>query len=415
MGRSLTVRQAKLVLPDRIVTGDLVVEDGVISEIAPHVDRSVGLEIDGRGCAVLPGGIDVTVRLESIEDASAVSSTAVAGGFTTLCVVGPAETAAEIKIGLGRAGEVSRAHCGLYVRATRDNLEELVLSERARGIWISGEILHDEVADSLFAAVDKLLVIENVDPARLAARCHLYADTADPADHSRIHDVDSAVAATARALELSQRHGRRVLLTHVTTAEEVELLRGRPSCVLAAAGPVHLFLDDSHYERLGTRAVHTPAVRSRRHGQALWEGLQGGTIDLVSSGHRGVRSEWKDRPYPQTASGMPALQWTLPLLLDAAANGRCSLLDVVRWTSEAPARALKLARKGRLETGYDGDLAIVDLAAERTVGTTGTIGSPGWSPWEGATLRGWPVITVVLGEIAYRDGEVAIGVRGRTL
>lgn len=415
MSRSLTVRQARLVLPDRVVTGDLVVEDGVISEIAPHVDRTVGVEIDGRSCAVLPGAIDVAVHLESIEDSSAVSSTAVAGGFTTLCVVGPAETASELRVELGRAGEACRVHCGLYVRATRDNLEELVLSERARGIWIPGDVLHDEVAEAVFAAADKLLVIDNVDPARLAARAHLYPDSVDPADHSRIHDVDSAVSATVRAVELAQRHGRRVLLTHVTTAEEVEVLKGRPSCVVAAARAVHLFLDDSSYERLGTRAVHSPPIRSPRHRQALWEGLQGGVIDLVSSGHWAVRPEWKDRPYPQTAVGMPGLQWTLPLLLDAAANGRCSLLDIVRWTSEAPARALRLPRKGRLETGYDGDLVIVDLTAERTIGTTATIASPGWSPWEGATLRGWPVITVVLGEIAYRDGEVAIGGRGRTL
>ncbi|MEQ1506630.1 MAG: hypothetical protein ABMB14_30660, partial [Myxococcota bacterium] len=349
MSRSLTVRQARLVLPDRVVTGDIVVEDGVITEIAPRVDRAVGIELDGRDRVVLPGAIDLVAHLESVEDLSGISSTAAVGGYTSLCGVGPAETAAELKLELGRAVEASRVHCGLYIRATADNLDELRAADRARGIWVSGAILHDPHADALFAAADRVLVIDNVDPARLAARAHLYPDTVDPADHKRIQDVDSAVAATRHALDLAQKHGRPVILAHVSTAEEVELARGRPPCAFAAVQPTHLFLDDSAYAALGTRVVASPPVRGPRHREALWEGLTTGVLDGVCTGHWPVRPEWKDRPYPQTAVGMPTAQWTLPLLLDAALAGRCSLVDVVRWTAERPARALKLPRKGRLE------------------------------------------------------------------
>ena len=81
----------------------------------------------------------------------------------------------------------------------------------------------------------------------------------------------------------------------------------------------------------------------------------------------------------------------------------------------SPARVLRLGRKGRLETGYDGDLVLVDPELERTVATTVPCLAPGWSPWEGRTLRGWPVLTTVLGAVGYRDGEFDLTVRGRAL
>lgn len=415
MGRSLTVRQARLVLPDRVVTGDVAVEDGVITEISPRIARPVGLEIDGRNRVMLPGLVDLAVHLETIEDLSALSTAALAGGVTSVIGVGPATTAAELKIELARAVEASRVHCGLYLRATGDNLDEIDSDDRARGIWVPGELLHDERADLLFGSAGRPLLLENANPQRLASRARLYPQSTDPADHSRIHDVDSAVAATRRALELGQKHGRAMILAHVTAAEEVEVLRDRPKCAAAAVCTPHLFLDDAAYAALGTRAVLSPAVRSSRHGRALWDGLLGGEIEVVSSGHRPVRAEWKDRPYPDTVPGMPTVQWTLPLLLDAVHAGRCSLQDVARWTSENPARLLRLPRKGRIETGYDADLVLVDFDEERVVGDSAAIVGAGWAPWQGRTLRGWPVLATVLGEVALRDGTIASGVRGRAL
>ena len=84
MAGSLTVRQARLVLPDRVVVGDLVVEDGIITQIAPRVEQTRGLQIDGRGCALLPGLVDVHVHLDACEDLESVSMGAAAGGVTTV-------------------------------------------------------------------------------------------------------------------------------------------------------------------------------------------------------------------------------------------------------------------------------------------------------------------------------------------
>jgi dihydroorotase len=416
MGRSLTVRQGRLVLPDRVVTGDLVVEDGVISQIAPRVDRAVGEEISGRNRVVLPGAIDPLVFVDTVEDLSQISVGAAAGGYTAICAAGPADTAEELRLECSRATHASRVHCGLYIRATADNLGELLAAERARGIFVPGEILHDDaVIGDILTAVSKLVVMDNFDPTRVAERASLYADAMDPADHARIHDIDSGVSATQHAVELAHKYGREMMLAHVSSEEEVALVGLRKTCVSSVVRPSQLFLDDSDLARLGTRAVCTPPVRGHRHVDALWAALLHGQIDGISTGHQGVRPEWKDRPYPQTVPGLPALQFTLPLLADAVHRGRCSWLDVARWTSQGPARILKLPRKGRLETGYDGDLVILDVTAERTIGVTADIAPPSWSPWEGRALVGWPVVTAVLGEVAHRDGEISLSVKGRML
>lgn len=353
-----------------------------------------------------------------------MSSGAVAGGVTSVLGVRSAHTRAELKLELAQAQELARVHYGLYLRANEDNLQEVIASERARGIWVPGELLEADAVEAVFASADRVVVVDNVLPGRLAERAGLYPDVVDPAEHPRLQDVDSAVAATTRALELARIHGTRAHLLHITTAEETALLaEGRPEALTAATRAPHLFLGHDVYTRLGTRAVASPPVRGERHRTALWRALAAGTehplasaIDLVSSGHLPVRTENKDRPYPETHSGLPTIEWLLPLLLDRVVAGHLTLADVARVAAESPARAFRLPRKGRLETGYDGDLVLVDLSITRTVGQDAPIQSAcGWSPWADTPLNGWPVLTVLHGEVVYREGEHLLGPRGRAL
>ncbi|MBX2803927.1 MAG: amidohydrolase family protein [Myxococcales bacterium] len=417
MAGSLTVHQARLVLPDRVVVGDLVVEDGIITEIGPSVQRATGLRIDGRGCVLLPGLVDTHVHLDACEDLGSMSRAAVAGGVTSVLGVRSARTPSELKAELAQAAELSRVHYGLYLRAHEDNLEQVMGDGRARGIWVSGQLLGTELAEQLFANTDRVLVVDNVLPERIEERGKLYEGVTDPSEHPRIHDEDSAVVATERALDLARLHGGPTHLLHVSSRREVDLLAARRSEHVTVGIPTpNLFLTEEAYQRLGTRAVASPPIRESRHQDALWEALRDGAADLIASGHHPVRGETKDRPYPGTHTGLPTVEWTLPLLLDAAQREAISLGEVARWTAERPAAAMRLPRKGRLETGYDADLVLVDLDAIATVGRDAPVRSAcGWSPWQDRTLRGWPVVTIVLGEVVFRDGEVMDEPVGRAL
>ncbi len=417
MAGSLIVRQARLALADRVVVGDLAVEDGIISEIAPRVPSTCDQEIDGSGLALLPGVIDTDVRLDACEDLATLSGHAATHGVTTILGSRSIRTRDALKGELARGVGTANAHFGMFVEATADNLEELLEADRARAILVPGAVLESSGAEALFKQSDKLLVVDHVLPERLANRHALYPDVDDPTEHPRIEDVDSAVAATRRALQLAKLHGGRTHLRHVSCAEEVALLgQSSLSQVTGAVRLPHLTLGDRPYERLGTRAVTSPPLRGRRHRESLWQALLDETITVVSSGHHPVKRPSKDLRYPETHPGMPGVDVLLPLVLDLAlAHGR-SLSEVAALTAERPARAFGIARKGRLETGYDADLVLVDLERTRVVGDDAPVSpSCGWSPWEGRALRGWPVTTILLGEVVADQGRLVTEGLGRAL
>lgn len=403
MSSSLTIHQARLVLPHRVVTGDLVVRDGVIHEIRPKTDAPQGESINGEGLVVLPGLVDSYVRLDALDDLGAASGALLAGGITSAVGVREASTGAELDAELQRIATDAALHFGLFVRAGA-HVEEALQARRAQGVWVDAELLSSEGVEKVFAEAPGLVCVDHHDASRLRDRWLLFADSDDPLDVPRAHDVDTCVHATHRALELARRHGTRLLLPHVSTAEEVAQLPEEPGRVTAAVQPAHLFHDADAYDRLGKRAVCRPPLRGRRHRDALWEGLRAGKL-MMCSGHWPVGGWAKDGALRDVHPGWPSAEWWLPLLVDATHDERCTWLDIARWTSERPAQALGLRRKGRLEAGYDADLVIVDPHAERVIGDSARIHTvAGWSPWQGQALRGWPIHTIVGGRTAWRDG-----------
>lgn len=433
MPGNLTIRRGRLVLPDRVVTGDLLIEDGVISQIAPRIERTVGEVVDATGLTVLPGVIDPQVHFRDPgqpekEDLGSGSRAAAAGGVTAFLDMPntqPATTSvAALHDKLDRAAERSCVHYGFFMGATGDNLEELKRAERTCGIKIfmgssTGNLLVSEAADleAIFSGANKLIAVHAEDERRLQERKVLYSDSHDPADHPKIRDVETALNATRLACELSLKYGRRLHVLHLTSAEEVDFLRTIPrQRITAEVCPQHLFLHaPDAYEQLGTRAQCNPPVRGERHGRALWRALKDGTLNCMATDHAPHTLEEKARPYPTSPSGMPNVEWLLPLMLDQVHRGACTLHEVVRWLCEGPAECYRIPRKGRLEIGFDGDVVLVDPTATRTVEDGKVWTRCGWSPWSGREITGWPVLTAILGNPVFRDGAIVEGVRGREL
>jgi dihydroorotase len=96
----------------------------------------------------------------------------------------------------------------------------------------------------------------------------------------------------------------------------------------------------------------------------------------------------------------------LPLLLNEVCRRNLALEDVVRLTSENPAKVFSIRRKGRIAEGYDADLVIVDLKSEKKVDDDRLFTKCGWSPFSGRVLRGWPTVTLVRGAVVYDNGVV---------
>jgi dihydroorotase len=102
-------------------------------------------------------------------------------------------------------------------------------------------------------------------------------------------------------------------------------------------------------------------------------------------------------------------------MLTAAQQGRCTLAQVVQWMCEAPARLYRIPNKGRLQVGYDADLVLVDRHTPKPVRREELLTKCGWSPFEGWELVGWPLVTIVGGQIAFQNGQVDPSVRGKAL
>ncbi|MEZ4317367.1 MAG: amidohydrolase family protein [Myxococcota bacterium] len=425
----LIVEQGQLVLPNRVVTGDLVVEDGVIAAIVPRApDRPGAVRVDARGKLVFPGVIDSQAHFREFtrrggEDLLSGSVAAVAGGVTSVLEMPDSDPAdahslATLHHKLDRAAERCVVHYGLWMRATPDNLDEVTSATRTVGVRIALDCSPEQSGwvHRLFAECEKTIAVNAEDRSRLAARYAMYEDSADVGLHPKIRDVATAVAGTELALQLAARHGCRVHLLHVSSEEELALIEERRTeRVTAAAALPHLMLDDSAYATEGTRVQGNPPVRGPRHQAALWKGLRDGVLQMVASDHCPHDLQAKARPYPQSASGMPGVEWMLPLLVDAALSGRCTLPEVARWTSESPATAFHIARKGRLEVGYDADFVLVDPEAVRTIRDEDARSACRWTPYRGRTVRGWPVATYLLGRAVFEQGEVDRGHRGREL
>ena len=180
----------------------------------------------------------------------------------------------------------------------------------------------------------------------------------------------------------------------------------------AEACPHHLFFNVDDYERLGSRVQMNPSIKTSDDNAALWQALRSGSIQVVATDHAPHTLEEKQQPYPKSPSGLPAVENSLALMLDAAHRGLCTLEDVVRWMCDAPARVWDIVNKGRIAVGYDADLVLVDLQQSATIRDEQQLTKSGWSPWHGITLTGWPVRTWVGGRTVFQDGRVDASARG---
>ena len=112
---------------------------------------------------------------------------------------------------------------------------------------------------------------------------------------------------------------------------------------------------------------------------------------------------------------MPGVETSLPLMLTQAIEGRCFVAQVSNWMSTAVAKVYGILKKGAIAPGFDADLVLVDLNNYRPVLREELMTKCRWSPFEGWSLTGWPVVTIVGGEVAFNRGEFNSEVRGRAL
>ena len=418
------IRDCCAILPTGRQQTSVLIEDQRIACIDPAIHTTADRVVPARGLVLFPGVIDDQVHfrepgLTHKEDLASASRACAKGGVTTFLEMPNTkpETITQQRLveKLALAATKSVVNYGFYMGATPDNIGELRHATRTPGIKIfmgssTGDLLVDsqEALERIFAETTLPICIHCEDEATVRANAQRLAGITDVAVHSQIRDHQAAIIATRRALDLARRHRHRFHLLHVSTGAETELLCNPDpdGLITAEACPHHLLFNIDDYPRLGTLIQMNPSLKTREDNEQLWAALTDGRIQVIATDHAPHTWEEKQRPYPQSPSGLPAVENSLSLLLDQAHRGRCTWEQIAHWMSDAPARVWDLVHKGRIVEGYDADLVLVDPQQTQLVQHEQQWTKCRWSPWSGVTLTGVPVRTWVRGHEVYREGVV---------
>jgi len=403
-------------------TGDVFVDNGLISE--PFEDVTAQ-RIDARGHLLLPGAIDGHVHFRTPgspekETWETGSAAAAFGGVTTVLDM-PNTAPATMTV---RALEAKRelikgksyVNYGFHFGAAANPAElEAVQGVPAFKVYMgssTGDLLVDEpsVWEKIFRmakAKNIPVIVHAENEARIRARMKEFRGHDEAATHANIRDCGCAVLAVEEAVALREKVGNKLHIAHLSCKEELDVVRAhRHRDLTCEVTPHHLFfsIDDMQDSFLKMN----PPLRHAEDLRALWEGLRDGSVTCVATDHAPHTKEEKQRVHWDAPSGVPGVEFMLPLLLNEVQTNILSVEDVVRLTAEGPARVFALHDRGRIAPGFRADLILVDMDETRTIDEDLIRSKCGWSPYEGMTLKGWPVLTMVNGHIVV-EGTSLVG------
>jgi len=432
MNGRLLVQNATMVLPNRIVEGDLRVSDGLIKTIAPFggLQPEIGEQvIDGTGLHLLPGAIDPHVHFRDPgntekEDLESGSRAASAGGITSFLDMPNTSPNAinrsAIEAKIASAAKKSVTHHGFFIGATNSNISDLQSVEGMDGVCgikifmgsSTGDLLVHEQKhlENIFANTGGIIATHAEDEERLQSRIPKFKHRKDIAAHAECRDVECALIATKRAAALANDHDHRLHIVHLTSGKEADwLASNKGDLITTEVCTQHLTFNQDDVEKLGSRALMNPPIRYTEDRDKLWKRLKDGTIDCVVTDHAPHTLQAKSVGFPNAPAGMPGVETSLPLMLTHSVEGKCSVSDIVKWMCAGPAKVYGIKNKGSLVEGFDGDLTLVDLENNKVIQDSDTWTKVGWTPYAGMELTGWPIYTIVDGNIVHKreiDGSL---------
>jgi dihydroorotase len=380
-------------------------------QIVSHEDRV----IDAEGLVALPAVIDPHVHfrtpgMEYKEDWRTGAKAALRGGCTTVFdmpnTLPPTitehllqEKKALINQQLDEVDIPLRYQ--LFFGADKQHLSEIAkVKNSSIGIKVfmgcsTGNLVidDDESLHAVFslAAKEKMLVAVHAEDEHLIREQKAnYKGELTYHAHSHIRNIEVATRAVEKAIALTQQYGTRLYILHVSSAEEIALIKAakqKKLPVFAETTPHHLFFDDSAYDTLGGKAVVNPPLRDKKQKTALFSAIHENVIDTIGSDHAPHTLDEKAKPYGECPSGMPGIEFMLPLLLNAHHESLLSLNEIVSLTSSRARQIFNLP-------SYE-DWVVIDLNRHATISNTQS--KCAWTPYMGLSLSGWPIYTVLKG------------------
>ena len=439
------IHNATVVNEGRIFVGSVLIEDDRIAEVFEASDpllRSVaeGLPsaaiVNAQGMLLLPGVIDTHVHFRDGGQSENPAGTfysesraARAGGVTSVVDMPntkPQTTTMEaLEAKEALAARDSAVNYGFMLGATNDNIDDLLAIEPTRyaaiklflGSSTGNMLVNDpDQLDHLFRDARKLIVAhceeERVVQANLANAKLQYqgTDGESAALHPKIRNSEACFLSTYHAIERARRYGTCFHVAHISTATELSLLSNfdiDKKHITAEVTPNHLWFDDRDYAELGNLIKCNPAIKSNDDRLALWAALEDGLIDTIATDHAPHPLEAKQRPYFDAPSGIPSIQHSLQMMLEAVFGVDSEMWNVenseelteklstfhfplstlITKMCHNPALLFGIERRGFIRPGYQADLVLVRPGVQETVTRESLLYKCGWSPLLGQTFH----------------------------
>jgi len=431
------VKNGNIITAGENYFADILIEDGIISAIARTIpETQADTIIDAGGLYVLPGGVDVHTHLEmpfngtvTIDDWQSGTQAAAWGGTTTIVDFAQQQFGGSLPQALqtwwhkaeGKAVIDYSFH--MVIREMNDqvltDMDQMVRDEGVTSFKLfmayPGELMLDDAA--IFKAMRRtaknggLLCIhaENGSVIDIIIKEALAEGKTGPKYHSLTRPTLAESEATHRAIALSEIAGVPIYFVHLSCTEALEVVqeardKGLPTH--AETCPHYLFLSIEEYDRPefeGAKYVMTPPLREKHHQDALWKGLRGNDLQVISTDHCPFcfreQKEMGLNNFSKIPQGAPGIENRLSLVYDGGVRaGRISLNRFVELVSANPARMMGLyPKKGTIAIGSDGDIVIFDPNAKMTINASTQHSKIDYSLFEGREVFGVPITVLLRG------------------
>jgi dihydroorotase len=387
MSKSLLIKNARILVDDKLINKNILIIDGKIKQLTSET-VTVDKVIDAKNNIVMPGMIDAHVHfrepgLTHKEDFLTGSRAAAKGGVTTIIdmpnTIPPTNT-------LGRLEEKrelakkSVVNYGFNFAASVNNIDLLKKVKNVASVKVFFDISTGE------------LMIDNDHTLKKIFQ------------NSKIISVHAEGDNVLKAIELIKNTKNRLYLCHIALENELSIIKKNniKNKVFVEVTPHHLFLTKEDDKDGFTKMK--PSLKTKQDQEALWQALQKNKIHTIGSDHAPHTKEEKENGNPPF--GVPGVETTLPLMLDAVNKERLTLSQVQRLCCENPAKIFRIQNKGLIKEGFDADLTIIDMNLENEVKNEEMFTKCKWSPFNGFKLKGWPIMTIVNGNIIYDNGNI---------
>ena len=438
------IENAHIVNEGRVFKGAVLVKNDIIDSIykgeVPAQVREKAEVIDASDCYIMPGVIDDHVHfrdpgMTEKADFYTESKAALAGGVTSVMDMPNTNPSTVSRAAweekMAMIGEKSLVNYSCYLGASNTNLDEVLEADPTKvcGIKLfigssTGNLLVDDATamENFFKRVKTLVAVHTEDNATIAANvARLKAEHGDDLPvrlHPVIRSHEACYKATSFAVDMARKYKTRLHVLHISTEKELALFEDKPleeKHITAETCPQYLWFDAADFDKLGARIKCNPAIKNEADKKALLKAVASNKIDVIGTDHAPHLLSQKEGDALTAVSGMPGIQYSLPLMLTLAKRGFFSVEQLVDKMCHNPARLYHMEKRGFIRKGYKADLVIVRRSTPTNITASDVLSKCGWSPYECTELPVSVAYTFVNGRPAYANGTIDETYKGEAL